>query len=67
MQTLKFLHGDQADLVCADITKVPEESVKPTHGVIGTSPCEDFSVLYSGLNSDGGIEGSRGNLFMVQL
>ena len=67
MKTLRFLHGENADLVCADITKIPEESVKPTHGFIGTSPCEDFSVLYSGLNSDGGIEGSRGNLFMVQL
>ena len=65
MQTLKFLHGDFADVSCLDITTIPEDSLKPTHGFIGTSPCEDFSMLYSG--TDGGINGSRGDLFMVQL
>ena len=65
MQTLKFLHGDLADVFCLDITTIPEDSLKPTHGFIGTPPCEDFSMLYSG--TDGGINGSRGDLFMVQL
>ena len=42
---------------------MPMENLSSSEGYIGTSPCQDFSVLYKGE----GLAGPRGSLFMIQL
>jgi site-specific DNA-cytosine methylase len=57
------LHGDSPELKCMDINKFDDLNLAPSEGYIGTSPCQDFSLLFAGA----GVFGDRGCLFIRQL